>query len=70
MSDITNNAETMWAVMVAKAWESITVNGVPLKEPADGPTRFIPLFDTRDKAVAWHGSEDDILPVRAESKGQ
>lgn len=55
-----------WAVMRAYAFDSLTVlNGVPLQTPPQGPHFFIPVFNTREQAVAWHNSEDYIAELEA-----
>lgn len=59
----------LWAVMKAFHFESITVGGVPLKVPHDGPCRFIPLFETREDAVKHDGSDAYVLEIEAVEKG-
>lgn len=51
----------LWAVMKAHPWDSITTaHGIPLMCPPEGPHRFIPVFDTREQAVAWAGTDEDV----------
>ena len=51
----------LWAVMKAHAWDSITTaHGIPLMCPPEGPHRFIPVFDTREQAVAWAGTDEHV----------
>jgi hypothetical protein len=51
----------LWAVMKAHAWNSVTnAHGQPLVCPPDGPHRFIPVFNTREQAVAWDGSDEHV----------
>lgn len=50
----------LWAVMKAHAWDSITAHGFPLQCPTEGPHRFIPVFNTREQAVAWAGSDEHV----------
>jgi hypothetical protein len=51
----------LWAVMKAHAWDSITTaHGIPLMCPPEGPHRFIPVFNTREQAVAWAGSDEHV----------
>lgn len=61
-----------WAVMKAyplSAIEAMTPLGpVPLEPPRDGPSRFIPLFDTYEQAVAWNGGCTDHI-VRMGASG-
>ena len=51
--------EILWAVMKACAWDSLTVNGVPLINPTQGPEYFMPLFKNREQAVAFNGGSED-----------
>jgi hypothetical protein len=51
----------LWAVMKAHAWSSLTVAGIEMTSPAEGPQRFIPVFETREQAVAWAGSEEHVV---------
>lgn len=56
----------MWAVMKAQSFSSIEINGIPLSVPANKnlPTAFIPLFETREQAVAFdNGSGAHIAKV-------
>ena len=55
--------DTLWAVMKAHEWSSLTINGWPVAAPSDGPCRFIPVFTTREQAVKWNGSEDNIAQL-------
>lgn len=68
MSDLT----PLWAVMKVYEWDSIEAAGFTLQCPADGPHRFIPVFNTRAQAVAWAGSDDHVAmlsKVESERKG-
>jgi hypothetical protein len=31
--------------------------------PEDGPHRFIPVFNTREQAVAWAGSDEHVYAM-------
>ena len=58
----------MWAVFKAYSWSSITLsayNGtLALSTPAEGPQRFIPLFDTKEQALAFtNGDDTNIFQV-------
>ena len=47
--------------MKALAWDSITTaHGNPLMCPPEGPHLFIPVFTTREQAVAWAGSDEHV----------
>ena len=50
----------MWVVMAGQGWETIVVNGFPIIAPKEGPHGYIPIFKTREQAVAWNGSEDNV----------
>ena len=57
---------TRWyMVLRAYPWESIIVDGEPLRaDPEPGePDRMVPLFSTREAAVAWGLPDDEILEV-------
>ena len=53
-----------YAVMRAIAWDGIKAGGILLNAPPDGPQRFIPVFDTKEQAVAFASDGDRIMPVR------
>lgn len=48
-----NATERRYCVMKAHNWACITVAGFPMLPPSDGPCAFIPIFDTREQAIAW-----------------
>ena len=52
-----------WAVMKAQPFSSLVVSGYPLQYPTEGPHRFIPIFDTREQAVAWAGSDEHVVEM-------
>lgn len=61
----------LWAVMKAHAWDSITTaHGIPLMCPDQGPHRFIPVFNTREQAVAWAGSDDHVAMLMPNGSDQ
>jgi hypothetical protein len=51
-------AQLLYMAMKAMPWDSITVHGVDLMAPPEGPQRFIPVFETREQAEAWVGDDD------------
>jgi hypothetical protein len=55
--------------MKAYDWSMVTGDGLRFYPPPEGPHRFIPLFNTREQAVAWAGSEDLVAPVVAVAQG-
>ena len=52
-----------YAVMRAIHWEGIEAGGVPMQSPPNGPQRFIPVFDTKEQAVAFASDGDRIMPI-------
>ena len=55
----------LWAVMKAHSWDKLSVLGHPLLSPAEGPQRFIPVFDTREQAVQWAGSDEHVAEMQS-----
>lgn len=53
----------MWAVMKAHSFSGLVANGIPLKPSPGEPSHFIPLFASREKAVAWAKSPDHVVMV-------
>lgn len=60
----------MFAVMKAHKWSAVHIAGdVPLAAPDNGPQRFIPIFDTREQAVAFtEGDETHIVKLETVDK--
>ena len=58
-------SKRLWAVMKAHSWDKLSVLGHPLLSPAEGPQRFIPVFDTREQAVQWAGSDEHVVEMQA-----
>jgi hypothetical protein len=56
-------ARRFWCVMKAYHWQNLSVAGVPMTAPPEGPQRFIPVFDTREQAVAWAGTEEHVYTL-------
>ena len=53
-----------WVIMKLHKWDSLTVWGIPTSTPKEGPHGFIPVFDTREQAVAFNsGSEANIHAI-------
>ena len=50
----------MWAVMKAYSFTSMSVMGMDLRSPPEGPQRFIPLFETREQAIEFAGDDKHI----------
>ena len=55
----------LWAVMFAHKFEKCMTGpmGMRVKVPSDGPQGFIPLFYTREQAVAWAGGEEQVVAL-------
>lgn len=59
----------LWAVMKAQSWDSLSVwNGLPLRAPKEGPHKFIPVFNTREQAVAFDESEEHVVMLTLAKK--
>jgi len=59
-------APVLYVVMKAYSWSSVTAGGMPMMSPPEGPQRFMPVFNSREQAVAWdNGCEDNISIVRS-----
>lgn len=54
-----------WCVMKAHGWDGLTVAGIPMQAPKEGPQRFIPVFDTREQAVAWAGTDEHVYALES-----
>jgi hypothetical protein len=50
---------SLWAVMKAHSWDGLEVAGLPLRAPPDGPCKFIPIFHTREQAIAFDDGCDE-----------
>ena len=55
----------LWAVMLAHTFEKSMRGplGIPVQAPKEGPHGFIPLFFTRDQAVAWAGGDEHVAEL-------
>ena len=54
-----------WCVMKAHGWQNLSVAGISMQAPAEGPQHFIPVFDTREQAVAWAGTEEHVFALES-----
>jgi hypothetical protein len=62
--DAFDRGTSMWAIMRAYKWRSLSIEGLPVSCPEPGPQRFIPVFNTRDQAIKWNnGSAEDVMEV-------
>ena len=55
----------LWAVMLAHIFEKSMKGplGIPVHAPMEGPHGFIPLFFTREQAVAWAGGDEYVAEL-------
>jgi hypothetical protein len=55
--------------MKAQDWNTVTVTlgGIPLQAPPEGPDGFIPIFTTRERAMKWAGGDESVV-VQLERK--
>lgn len=55
----------LWAVMLGHIFEKSMKGplGIPVHAPKEGPHGFIPLFFTREQAVAWAGGDEHIAEL-------
>jgi len=59
----TTRPKLLWCVMKAHGWENVECERGWLRPPPEGPHKFIPVFNTREQAVAWAGSDDHVQPL-------
>lgn len=57
--------KVLWMVMKAFTWASLEVYGMPVQNPPEGPQRFVPVFDTREQAVAWAGTDQNVVMIES-----
>lgn len=55
--------KALWVVMRAHSWSSVTFAGIECPTPKEGPHRWLPVFDSKEAAIEWHGSEADIIQL-------
>ena len=57
---------TLWVISRAWPFSAMTANGIQMKVDSGEPTRFMPIFETREQAVKWYGTDDEsIQPIKA-----
>ena len=54
-----------WCVMRAYGWANLSVAGIEMAAPKEGPQHFIPVFDTREQAVAWAGTDEHVYELES-----
>ena len=64
----TKTKPPMWVVMIVSGWDLLTINGIQTTPPKEGPHAVLPLFNTREQAVAWNGSEDNVHELELKTK--
>ena len=66
-----SKTKTLWMVMRAMQWESITVNGFQLNYKMLPSGGFAPFFLTREEALEWaHGDASKVMPMYVDRKGR
>ena len=56
---------TLWVISRAWPFSAMTANGIQMKVDSGEPTRFMPVFETREQAVKWYGKDDEsIQPIK------
>lgn len=53
--------ETWWVVMKRYTLASLEVHGIALSSPPDEPQAFLPLFETKEQAVAFEDGDDTYV---------
>lgn len=51
--------------MKAYGWANLSFAGIEMAAPKEGPQHFIPVFDTREQAVAWAGTEEHVYALES-----
>lgn len=60
-----STGSTLWVISRAWPFSAMTANGMNVKVFPGEPTRFMPVFETREQAVKWYGTDDEsIQPVK------
>lgn len=61
--------QRFYAVMKAMAFTSLqTENGIGCRTPSEGPQRFIPVFDTREQAIAFADGDHSLVSIIQEAE--
>ena len=56
---------TLWVICRAWPFSAMTAGGIQMKVDSGEPTRFMPVFETREQAVKWYGKDDEsIQPIK------
>jgi hypothetical protein len=56
--------QTLYCVMSCYRFADMTANGWEVTTGPDGPTHFLPVFESRAKALAWGGEGCHISEIR------
>lgn len=64
MKKDTKKPTVLWAVMKAYPFSALLIwDTVPVSSAPGEPQRFIPVFNTKEEALAWGGTEDNIFKL-------
>ena len=55
----------LWCVMKSYTWDNVKAGGITLAAPAEGPQYIIPVFTTREQAVKWNGSNQNVYEMES-----
>lgn len=56
----------MWVVMKAYPWSALDTNigfTISMAKGPGLPTRFLPVFESKEDAISWGADDDDIMQV-------
>ena len=60
-----SDGSTLWVICRAWPFSAMTAGGIQMKVDSGEPTRFMPVFETREQAVKWYGKDDEsIQPIK------
>ena len=60
---MSNVPKSMWAVLRIYPWGSLTHGGSEVRSPVSGSHGFCPVFNTKEDAVRFAGSEDAVAEL-------
>ena len=55
--------ETWYVIMKALNFTDLSCMGIPIIVAEGGPTKYMPVFSTREGAIAWQGSDDGVTAI-------
>ena len=68
METLSSKQKSYYCVMTLNKWENLSVLNYPIQSPKEGPHYFMPVFNTKEQAIKWHGSEENVFEVQAIEK--